>query len=55
VPVGDEKILAEKIVLLLNDAALAQRMGKNGTENVRNFSAKGVAEKWQEIFVKYRK
>ncbi|MDD5396995.1 MAG: glycosyltransferase, partial [Candidatus Moranbacteria bacterium] len=55
VPPGDVKTLAEKIISLLNDSEKSQRMGKAGVEYVKQFSARGVAEKWQEIFFKYKK
>ena len=53
VPVGDSLALAEKLQLLLHNTALAKRMGEEGKLYVQNFSARGVAEKWQEIFKKF--
>ena len=53
VPVGDVSVLAEKILLLLQNPELAERMGQEAIEYVKQFSARSVAEKWQEIFSTY--
>ncbi len=55
VPVGDAKMLAEKIILLFKDEKKAQQMGNIGIEYAKQFSARKVAEKWEEIFGKYLK
>jgi 1,2-diacylglycerol 3-alpha-glucosyltransferase len=55
VSVGDVETLAEKISLLLKDQEKSKQMGLAGTEYVKQFSARGVAEKWEEIFKKYKK
>ena len=42
VPGGNEKVLAEKMLTLLNDASLRARMGKEAREKAKEFS-------WQKI------
>lgn len=50
VPVGDVQKLAEKIIFLFQHKEKAIEMGKAGSEYAKQFFAKGVAEKWQDIF-----
>ena len=42
VPGGNEKVLAEKMLTLLNDASLRARMGKEARQKAKEFS-------WQKI------
>lgn len=50
VPVGNVKVLAEKMLLLFKDEKRSQQMGESGIEYVKQFSARSVAEKWEEVF-----
>jgi phosphatidylinositol alpha-1,6-mannosyltransferase len=51
IPQGDEKALAEKVLILLNDPALAKRFSEYGREyTVKNCSWAAVADKTKIIF-----
>ena len=50
VPIGDVSMLAKKIQFLLQNPEVTERMGQEAMVYVKQFSARSVAEKWQEIF-----
>lgn len=51
IPQGDEQALAEKVLVLLNDQALAKKFGEYGREyTVKNCSWQSVADKTKDIF-----
>ncbi len=47
---GDDKGLSEKILLLLSDNALRERMGSAGTQFVKKFTPQTIAEDWERIY-----
>ncbi len=55
VPIGDVEKLAEKILFLLQNPQIAETMGQEGISYVKQFSARGVAGQWQEVFKKFSK
>lgn len=54
VPVGDAKMLAEKIIFLFEHPDQAQQMGQEGISYVKQFSAAAVAQKWEDIYKKVK-
>ena len=53
VPVGDTEKLAEKILFLLQNPQIAETMGQAAISYVKQFSAREVAEQWQNFFKKF--
>ncbi len=47
---GDFKALAEKAILLFNNAQLRQEMGQKGLDFVQTFTPPKIALAWQEIY-----
>jgi len=52
IDVGDIHALAEKILLLMTNTSLAHRLGQQGMSDVQKFSARQIAQKWQQIYLK---
>lgn len=53
VKVNDDKAMAEKILLILNDDALYGRLSKNAVELVKPFSKESVLEELTQVYNKY--
>jgi glycosyltransferase involved in cell wall biosynthesis len=50
-PVGDTKILAESIVLLLQDTTLRQRMGQAARDHIMgNYSTQHIVDRYEAVF-----
>lgn len=50
-PVGDTKIIAESIVLLLQDTTLRQRLGRAAREHIMgNYSTQHVVDRYEAVF-----
>lgn len=47
---GDEKDLAEKIVYLLENEDVREKMGKNARKKVENYSCEGIAEEFEKVY-----
>ena len=47
---GDTKAFAEKLNLLIEDAELRIKMGKNAKENVKRFLPENIMLQWDELF-----
>jgi len=52
VPVGDDKALAEKIVLLLKNDKIRKEFGKNALLFVKDYTIAETAKKWEDLFNK---
>ena len=50
VKIGDEKAMAEKFVLLLENQALRQSLSHGAAEYVKQFSAQNIAKKWEKLY-----
>jgi glycosyltransferase involved in cell wall biosynthesis len=50
VPVGDEKLLAERICRLIEDAELRKRMGAAAFERSKEFSIEKIIPMWMDLF-----
>ena len=50
VPGGNETVLAEKILTLLNDASLRARMGKEGRHKAKEYSWKNIARQMIALY-----
>jgi 1,2-diacylglycerol 3-alpha-glucosyltransferase len=47
---GDEEMLSYRIIELLTDEALRQKMGSVGVEFVKKFTTEKIAEDWEKIY-----
>jgi len=52
VPPQDSEKLAEKILLLLNNSELSEKMARNNREKARQYSWENVAVKLEEVYTK---
>jgi len=50
VKAGDEKALAEKFVLLLENSELREELGQGATLYVKQFSAPSIAKEWGKLY-----
>jgi len=50
VKVGDEKALAEKFVLLLENSELRRKLSQGAAEYVKQFSAPNIAKEWEKLY-----
>jgi glycosyltransferase involved in cell wall biosynthesis len=50
VPMGDEGGLADRISLLIEDAELRQRLGRQARQNIHRFAREEIMRQWEEIF-----
>ena len=50
VPRGDAKALAEKLAILVDDKATAERFTANGPAVERDFAEEPIAEQWEDYF-----
>lgn len=53
VPPGDVKALAEKIILILQNPELRQKLSENAPETVQKYSRPAVAKQWADLFTKF--
>jgi 1,2-diacylglycerol 3-alpha-glucosyltransferase len=51
---GDDRALAERIMLLLSDAALRERMGAAARNFVKQFSPSNIAQEWEKVYTQVR-
>ncbi len=49
-PGGNETVLAEKILTLLNDASLRARMGKEGRHKAKEYSWKNITRQMIALY-----
>lgn len=50
VKAGDEKAMAEKIILLLENRELREKLSRGASEYVKQFSAESIAKKWEKLY-----
>ncbi len=50
VPLGDDKAFADKMLLLMNDKNLRQRMGAQAQSNVQRYQQDVIVNKWHVLF-----
>jgi len=50
VPNGNSDLLAQKLLLLIEDDALRSKMGKKAKENVKRFLPETICQQWEELF-----
>jgi len=50
VPKGDSEALAEALLVLMENKALRQKMGKKAKENVKRFLPELIVKQWDELF-----
>ena len=50
VKLGDEKAMAEKLVLLLENQKLRENLSRGGVEFVQQFSAPAIAKEWEKLY-----
>jgi glycosyltransferase involved in cell wall biosynthesis len=50
VKIGDEKAMAEKFVLLLENQVLRQSLSHGAADYVQQFSAPNIAKKWEKLY-----
>jgi len=52
VKAGDERAMAEKFILLLENNELRETLSRGAVESVRKFSAPNIAAKWEKLYGK---
>ena len=50
VPTGDVKMLAEKMMLLMEDEGWRKRLSENGKRKASHYAMEKVARQWQQLF-----
>ncbi|MFA6306904.1 MAG: glycosyltransferase [Patescibacteria group bacterium] len=50
VKAGDEKSMAEKFILLLENNELREKLSRGAAEYVRQFSAPNIAKEWEKLY-----
>jgi len=50
VKVGDEKAIAEKFILLLENNQLREELSQGAAEYVKQFSAFSIAKEWEKLY-----
>ncbi|MBO4779709.1 MAG: glycosyltransferase [Selenomonadaceae bacterium] len=55
VPVNDTKAMADRIIRILTEAGLRQKLSSNCAQSIEKFSPQEVAGKWAKLFLKLMK
>ena len=54
VPSGDVQTLAEKLMALMADEDLRQRLGKQALQTAQRYDMKTIANQWKSLFEKVK-